>query len=95
MKLDNLKGKTIVSVAASHLCSHILTDNGEIFTFGLFEPSKTVYYEPTKIILQSNILSISCGQYHCLLLDEKSQLHSFGTNSAGMFEFLDDFFNIS
>jgi E3 ubiquitin-protein ligase HERC4 len=79
----------ILQITSGSYNSLLLNTNNQIFSFGsnsngqlgLNLPLSINITIPTQIII-SNIKQISCGNYHCLLLNNNGSVYSFGMNNV-------------
>ncbi|MDF2713359.1 MAG: S-layer protein [Paenibacillus sp.] len=88
-KITGLAGKTVTSIAAGKEHSLVLTDTGEIFSFGngilgqLGHGDTAQQNVPEQIIGIPPIQAISAGGFHSLALTEAGEVYSFGHGGFG------------
>lgn len=79
----------VVQVACGLHHSVLLTDTGEVFTFGSNQQGQLglgdfVHRErPTKVPVSTPIVQIAAGSNHSLLLTAQGQVYTFGSNQKG------------
>lgn len=90
--VTSLKSANIVQAAAGTNHSLVLTDKGEVFSFGCAENGKlglgvlkasVVVSTPTKIEELNDIVLISCGAGHSLAINKKKSLFLWGSGWKG------------
>jgi alpha-tubulin suppressor-like RCC1 family protein len=91
IKIIRFSSEKIVSIACGCYHSLVLTDVGNVYSWGhnskgqLGIGNQTNQNRPQKIDLNNNqiIKSISCGEYHSLLLTTVGDIYAFGCNEFG------------
>ncbi|KRX07811.1 Regulator of chromosome condensation 1/beta-lactamase-inhibitor protein II [Pseudocohnilembus persalinus] len=82
----------IKQVSATKGLSMVLTNEGNVYSWGSGEFGRLGYFSETKIQktpkliqfkTQLKIKSISAGFYHCLLLSDQGKIYSFGRGTSG------------
>ena len=78
------KGKNPVQISCFTVASMVLTDDGQVYSFGsnnrgrLGLPKDEDYKIPTQVPLLVNIVQIDSGYFHSLALDSRGQAWSVG-----------------
>jgi alpha-tubulin suppressor-like RCC1 family protein len=95
IELEGLNGHRVTQVAAGSFHSLLLTDSGQVFSFGNgaqgqlgFEDSQNLpRWTPKRIeseaLEDQKVIQIAAGSFHSLLLTESGQVFSFGDSSYG------------
>jgi len=83
-------GIKIVKVSCGDRYTAMLDSNGNVYTFGSGEYNKlgqgnrnNTISKPTRIKSLSNIVNVSCGNSHTLVVDFNGNVYGFGNNSNG------------
>jgi alpha-tubulin suppressor-like RCC1 family protein len=90
---ESLEVERVVQIAAGDCHSLLLTESGQVFTFGsgsegqLGHGDKMNYLSPTKINSQTlenqQIIQVAAGQMHTLLLNAEGHVFTFGNGFFG------------
>jgi len=91
IRIIGFNSEKIVSIACGYYHSLVLTDVGNVYSWGnnskgqLGMGNRTTQIRPQKIELNNNqiIKSISCGECHSLLLTTVGDIYAFGCNEFG------------
>jgi len=86
LKLDNIK-----KICGGHQHSAILTDDGEVYIWGrnnfgqlgLGKKADEEVAEPTRLPAIKNIVDISCGAYHTVIVNREGDVYAFGLSRDG------------
>eukprot|EP01114_Cavostelium_apophysatum_P015328 TRINITY_DN4148_c0_g2_i2.p1 TRINITY_DN4148_c0_g2~~TRINITY_DN4148_c0_g2_i2.p1 ORF type:complete len:779 (+),score=239.68 TRINITY_DN4148_c0_g2_i2:397-2733(+) len=89
--VSSLLGRRVVECAAGYSCSAIVTDRGELFTFGFNEKGQLGLghrfnkEEPQLVtaLTGENIKNVSCGQQHMACINQNGDVFTFGLGVFG------------
>lgn len=78
---DELAAKTVTKVAAGHSLAACLTDQGELYYWGMSR-----YLEPEYVnaLVHTKIVDVACGDDYWMALDHEGKLYSYGAGKSGV-----------
>ena len=73
---DELINRTVTKIAAGHSHAACISDNGELFWWGM-----SLNLEPVRVseVLHTKIVDVVCGQNYTMALSEDNHIYSWGT----------------
>jgi alpha-tubulin suppressor-like RCC1 family protein/cation transport regulator ChaC len=84
---DRLKGIRVVAVAAGLFHSAVLTDQGELMTFGSGQSGQVIATADTVGCWKPNdgsrLVSVACGRRHTIVSDDIGRIWTLGENKYG------------
>mmetsp|Transcript_12295 Transcript_12295/g.23892 ORF Transcript_12295/g.23892 Transcript_12295/m.23892 type:complete len:561 (-) Transcript_12295:219-1901(-) len=91
IECEKIKDRRIVQIACGGFHTAAITDKGELFTWGggehgqLGHGNKENYQRPTRVkaLTKSNILQVTCGWSHTVVLDNEGCVWTFGNGDHG------------
>ena len=88
--IKDLNGKNVIAIHAGEYHSIALTSDGDVYTWGANEhgqlglnDASVFVAKPTKVNNLPEVVSISAGKEHTMLLDADGYVYSFGNNAVG------------
>jgi alpha-tubulin suppressor-like RCC1 family protein len=81
IEADELVNRRVTKIAAGHSHAACITDNGELFYWGM-----TLHLEPVRVdaLLHTKIVDVVCGQDYTLAVDHDGRMYSFGKGKTGV-----------
>jgi alpha-tubulin suppressor-like RCC1 family protein len=81
IETSELSTRHIVSISAGHSHAAAISDQGELFYWGM-----ALHLEPVKVeeLLHTRMVAVSCGHDYTLALDEHGNLYSLGLGKTGV-----------
>ncbi|DBA03258.1 TPA: hypothetical protein N0F65_011617 [Lagenidium giganteum] len=89
--IESIKDKKLTSAAVSYHHSAVITDNGELYTFGMNDCGQLgldhTQHQSTpqyvKAFESQEVTMVSCGLYHTIVCTARGDLYAFGKNDYG------------